>query len=45
MPLYPKTSIRGIAHFISYSTPLIQEDSTIEQVYKVTKAEISKACA
>ena len=45
MPFYPKTSIGGVIHFISYSTPLIQEDSTIEQVYKVAKAEMSKACA
>jgi hypothetical protein len=45
MPFYPKTSIGGVVHFISHSTPLIQEDSTIEQVYKVAKAEISKACA
>lgn len=45
MPLYPKTSITGVIHFISHSTPLIQENSTINEVYKVAKAEISKACA
>lgn len=44
MPFYPKTSIEGVVHFISYSSPLIQEDSTLDQVYKVAKAEISKAC-
>jgi len=45
MPLYPKISTRGIIHFISYLTPLIQENSTTKQVYKVAKAEIFKVCA
>jgi hypothetical protein len=45
MPLYPKTNIKSVSHFISHLIPLIQENNIIKQVYKVAKAKISKACA
>jgi hypothetical protein len=44
MPYYPKTSAEGVAHFISYSTPLLPENCTSEQAYAIAKAEISKVC-
>jgi hypothetical protein len=45
MPYYPKTSIEGIAHFISYSDPLLKEGSTQQEAYNIAKAEISKVCS
>ena len=42
MPFYPKTSLQGIAHFVSYSKPLLLEDCSEVKAREVAKREMSK---
>ena len=43
IPSYPKTSEDGVAHFIHFDTPLVQEGCTSSDAYHLAKQQMSKA--
>src|SRR5271166_2318362 len=44
VPSYPKTSVMGIAHFVHFPSPLIQEGALKPEVHKVMNRQMSKVC-
>ena len=41
---YPKTSIVGVAHFVHFPTPLIQEGDSKVEVQHAVNQQMSKVC-
>jgi hypothetical protein len=44
IPSYPKTSATGIAHFVHFQSPLIQEGASKAEVNKAMNRQMSKVC-
>ena len=44
VPSYPKTSATGVAHFIHFPSPLIQEGDSKSEVHKAMTRQMSKVC-
>ena len=44
IPYYPKTSLEGVAHFVHFSDPLLTNDASTSEVYKIAKEQMSKVC-
>jgi len=44
IPSYPQTSVTGIAHFVHYRSPLIQNRASSAEARKAADRQISKVC-
>lgn len=44
MPSYPETSKKGIIHFISSSTSLVNLETTQQDIQRIIKQQMSNVC-
>jgi hypothetical protein len=44
IPLYLKTSDKGVGYFIPQGKPLITLETTIKEVLRIAQREMSKVC-
>jgi hypothetical protein len=45
IPSYPKTSATGVAHFVHFPSPLIQDGDSKTEVHKAMSRQMSKVCS